>query len=345
MIHRSIALAAAACLLAVPGAARRDHGICATITEIRIDQPGADLDEYFELSGFPGMSLTGLYYVVVGDGPAGSGEIEHVTDLTGLFMPEDGRFLCAEPTYSLGGQVDFITPLNFENGDNVTHYVVTNFTGAVGQDIDLNDDGIPEMTPWAGNCDRIALIVEPNPPATTEFHYGPPTVGPDGGSVPGHVIRCPDDFGTFEIGAFETGVNDTPGVANSTLLADVDRLSLMAGGTQTMTLCPGFAFVGQSYLVLGSISGTSPGVLIQGVTVPLQFDAYTQFTFSNPNAPPLQGGFGSIGFLGKNHPTLKVPAGTDPALAGLAVYHAYGVFDDDLNLTHVSNALTTVLDP
>lgn len=57
-----------------------------TINEIRIDQPGADNDEYFELFGDPmAPSLDGLTYIVIGDGAiaAGSGVIEAVIDLTG----------------------------------------------------------------------------------------------------------------------------------------------------------------------------------------------------------------------------------------------------------------------
>ena len=46
------------------------------ISEIRIDQSGADTDEYFELAGTPGASLDGLTYLVIGDGSGGSGVID-----------------------------------------------------------------------------------------------------------------------------------------------------------------------------------------------------------------------------------------------------------------------------
>ena len=38
------------------------------INEVRLDQPGADNDEYLELRGAAGASLDGLTYVVIGDG-------------------------------------------------------------------------------------------------------------------------------------------------------------------------------------------------------------------------------------------------------------------------------------
>ena len=66
------------------------------ISEIRIDQPGADTDEYFELAGTPGASLDGLTYMVIGDGFGGSGVIEAVVDLTGQTIPGSGLFVAAD---------------------------------------------------------------------------------------------------------------------------------------------------------------------------------------------------------------------------------------------------------
>ncbi|HSM44729.1 MAG TPA: ExeM/NucH family extracellular endonuclease [Acidimicrobiia bacterium] len=181
-----------------------------TINEIRIDQPGADTDEYFELTGDPNASLDGLTYLVIGDGAGGSGVIEAVVDLDGNSLDEDGFFVAAESTFTLGTP-DLVTNLNFENGDNVTHLLVRDFTGANGDDLDNNDDGTLDLTPWAEIVDLIALIVEENPPSTTEYHYGPPTVGPDGSFVPGHVFDCDDGW---QIGGFTLGTDDTPGEAN-----------------------------------------------------------------------------------------------------------------------------------
>ena len=51
------------------------------INEVRIDQSGSDADEYFELAGPAGQSLTGLSYIVLGDSSAGSGSVEAVVTL------------------------------------------------------------------------------------------------------------------------------------------------------------------------------------------------------------------------------------------------------------------------
>lgn len=60
------------------------------INEIRIDQPSTDYDEYFELTGTPNMSLMGLTYLVIGDGPGGSGVIEEAVNLHNQVIPPDG---------------------------------------------------------------------------------------------------------------------------------------------------------------------------------------------------------------------------------------------------------------
>ena len=183
------------------------------INEIRIDQPSDDLDEYVELLGDASLSLDDLTYLVIGDGTGGSGVIEAVIDLGGKSLDSAGYFVIAEDTFTLG-TADFTTPLNFENGDNVTHLLVEGFTGADGDDLDTNDDGVLDTEPWTSVLDSIALIEEVNPPTGTEYYYGTETIGPDGGYVPVHVFYCADSV-EWRIGPFDpAGGKDTPGEAN-----------------------------------------------------------------------------------------------------------------------------------
>ncbi|MFC1910664.1 GEVED domain-containing protein [Chloroflexota bacterium] len=193
------------------------------INEIRVDQTGTDNDEYFELAGTPSESLNGLTYLVIGDGTGGSGVIEEVVSLTGQTIPASGYFVVAESTFSLG-TADMTTDLNFENSDNVTHLIVLGFTGANGDDLDTNDDGVLDSQPWSLIVDRIALIMQDNPPTTTEYHYGPPTVGPDGAFAPGHVFRCSDGW---HIGQFDPLGDDTPGAGNN--CCDISGYKYLAG--------------------------------------------------------------------------------------------------------------------
>jgi hypothetical protein len=127
------------------------------LSEIRIDQPSTDNDEYFELSGSAGTSLTGMTYLVIGDGTGGSGVIEAVVDLTSQSIPGSGFFVAAESTFTLG-TADLTTTLNFENSDNVTHLLVDGFVGSNGDDLDTDDDGTLDSTPWSSIVDCVGLV-------------------------------------------------------------------------------------------------------------------------------------------------------------------------------------------
>ncbi|MBT8062337.1 MAG: lamin tail domain-containing protein [Gammaproteobacteria bacterium] len=179
------------------------------INEIRIDQPSTDNDEYFELLGAPGASLAGLTYLVIGDGAGGSGTIEAVVDLSGQSIAGSGLFVAAESTFSLG-TADFTTSLNFENSDNVTHLLVSGFSGSNGDDLDTNDDGVLDSTPWTSIDDCVALIESVG---SGDQVYCATGNGPDGSFVPAHSYFCP---GGWEIGAFDpVAGDDTPGSANT----------------------------------------------------------------------------------------------------------------------------------
>lgn len=190
------------------------------INEIRIDQPGADLDEYFELRGAPGASLDGLAYIVIGDLPGAppplqNGAIESITLLNGRTLDENGLFLVAKGTFSLGTPNLIANDLNFENFDNVTHMLVRDFTGSLNQVLDTNHDGVLDVTPWSEVLCSVAIVGVLNPDGiTADFFYSSVVVGPDNGTVPGHVWRCSNTL-EWTIGPFEIldGV-DTPGQMN-----------------------------------------------------------------------------------------------------------------------------------
>lgn len=211
------------------------------INEIRIDMTGTDTDEYFELAGPPGTLLNGLTLLVIGDesSSAGSvpgdqsGYIERAYNLNGQIIPADGRFLAATSTFTLNGAIpDFIMQNGadaFENSDNLSFLLVTEFTGAVGDIIDDNRDGIPNaILPWTSINDWVSVRENGNPPPAANdewvYDFSPAPgaiVGPDGAFAPGHVYRNDpntntDGAGTpWQIGPFNpVGGDDTPGVPN-----------------------------------------------------------------------------------------------------------------------------------
>lgn len=199
------------------------------INEVRVDQPTAgDPDDYFELKGPPGVPIGTLTYLVVGDGAAacGSGVVEAVIPLTYRTIPASGIFLAAKNTYTLGGTVNLtIANLNFEEDDNVTHMLVENYVAPPASscsagtiDLDSNDDGVLDTTPWSRVLSAISIVKNVDSPPTGTEHYYAPTVGPvPGGFSPGHVIRCPGALNDFIIGSFDIpvdGGNDTAGAEN-----------------------------------------------------------------------------------------------------------------------------------
>ncbi len=205
------AFAGAQTQFADSSAATVSNGVLGTleITEIRIDQSGADNDEYFEISGTPGTALTGLHYVVLGDGSATttgiSGAIEAVVDLGAMVIPADGIMLVAETSMTIATP-DYTDSLNFENGDTVTHMIVSGFTGSTGDDVDTNDDGMIDAPAWTSVIDMVSIFS----PVDDTLTYGTDIAGPDGPFGPVHIVSC---GGSWWISNFDLD-QDTPGDAN-----------------------------------------------------------------------------------------------------------------------------------
>jgi len=128
------------------------------INEVRVGQTGADTNEYIELAGTPG-SLTGLYYIVLGDDGGSDGTVEEVVNYLGQSIQPSGFHLTVDqdwpppPPATANSQ----RPLNFLGG-NRTHLLVENFMGQVGDDLDTDDDGILDIIPWSGIIDCVAVV-------------------------------------------------------------------------------------------------------------------------------------------------------------------------------------------
>jgi hypothetical protein len=176
------------------------------INEIRIDQPGDRTDLYFELIGPVDASLEGLSYVVVGAGSeGGSGVVQEVVALGGLTLDQHGLLLVAEDEWTCGEPTDFVVrSLDFVCDANVTHMLVSGFTGAIGLDLDTDDNGLfdceeagwesrrgPVDAPWLGRLSAVSLVSELDPDGIVEPHYyGYCVVGPADGRVPAQAYRC-----------------------------------------------------------------------------------------------------------------------------------------------------------
>lgn len=197
------------------------------INEIRIDQPGADTDEFFELAGTSGESLDQFSYLVIGDSGSNQGYIEALVNLAGYSIDSDGLFVVAESSFSLSPDVDLTTSLNFENNDNVTHMLVKNFSGHLHDDIDFNDDGVFDVQPWDNVVDSVALL---DSNTGGDLIYSTTSIGPQVGHSPAHVYRQWDQTGSWQIGSAKVGIDDSPHEKHVAAVPEPTTLILLLTG-------------------------------------------------------------------------------------------------------------------
>ena len=131
------------------------------------------------------------------------------------------------------------------------------------------------------------------------------------------------------------------------LSTTTDALSTLSGGTIPFTLSAPDE-PGALYVLLGSLSGTDPGLaLAGGVTLPLNFDAYTQFTADSANNPLLSNTLSTLSPLGQSTAAFTVGPGQIPlGLIGATMNHAYLTFSlDGQSFSATSNPVATLVFP
>jgi uncharacterized repeat protein (TIGR01451 family) len=230
----------------------------------------------------------------------------------------------------LGVAPDLAVDPNFENNDSFTHLLVEGFSGANGDDLDTDNDGTLDVTPWTSVIDAVGLV-EDDPPvdADDEFIYaiqlGGVNVGPDGTFVPGHVYRCTPD-GEWTVGQFDpSGGDDTPGAAN---------LACPAGAVVELSVtkdAPPSAISGEQieYTITVSNTGLDPAF---DVTVTDDLPAGVTF-ISEVSAPP-------ITFTGAP-PSLSWDAGDVLAAASITITVTVQVDARSGDLVNTAEVATT----
>ncbi|HEX6884176.1 MAG TPA: hypothetical protein VF530_12420 [Planctomycetota bacterium] len=159
------------------------------------------------------------------------------------------------------------------------------------------------------------------------------------------------------VSATGEGVNDSGQVhAFDAEPLEVDRTTLSgsAGGGKawvverrvTLELNAGPSFAGLPYRVLGSLSGTSPGLTLPGgLHLPLNADAYFSYTLA-PSGPPLSSSFGALDASGRAQALFELPGRIPPALLGRTLGHAFIVTDPGTgDALFVSNVQPLVIGP
>ena len=103
---------------------------------------------------------------------------------------------------------------------------------------------------------------------------------------------------------------------------------------------------GNSYLLLGSISGTSPGTAFGSLNVPLNRDRYYKFTRTFPNSAVLKNGSGPLDSRGRGVALFTPPMLTlSASYLGLTFHHAAVAYDPSFVAVDVSNVVPVTLVP
>ena len=187
-----------------------------SIAELRISSAGAsdDASNYVELTAAPGTSLDGLSLVVV-SGEFAPGQVDFAFDLSGLTVDEDGILLirnadlAAQIQQAVAQGNDLVAEFDFF-GSPSTFLLVRDFGGAQGDDLDTNDDGIPEgLTGMV--MDSVSFS---DGDGTPDVNYSDTVVGADGDFTSAGAAR--NDDGSFAPLSFDDLSDDTPGTMNRT---------------------------------------------------------------------------------------------------------------------------------
>lgn len=179
----------------------------AKINELVFNHASTDTSELIELKGMPSTALSGLTLVVL-EGDAGAGGGAGVID-----------FVMAAGTTDANGYWQTGALPNMLENNTQTLLLVSGFTGAVGTDLDADDDGLLDAQPWTAIVDAIAVSDGGAADRTYAAAAVLPTTHGGGTLTVGGASRIPDGTDT-----------DAPGdwVRN-----DFDGEGLLAGVTGT----------------------------------------------------------------------------------------------------------------
>jgi len=127
-------------------------------------------------------------------------------------------------------------------------------------------------------------------------------------------VFCVDDF-TYTI----------PGPV--ALVTDVNTIKESTGGVVNFSLDAGTGNANRDYLILGSVTGTMPGIPLPGgtVTLPLNWDLFTGIIVDFLNTPKFNNFIGNLDANGQAKAKLDTMGSAPAGSAGLTLYFAYAV--------------------
>ena len=177
----------------VPGAPPPQ--VTVAINEYRISSPGDtdDTSNFVELFTEPGASLSGKTLLVI-SGEFEPGSIDFAIDLSGAVADDNGFVLIAnDQNPNLGAGDVGVADLDFF-GSPQSFVVVEGFTGAAGDDLDVDNDGIFDAPPWDAILDSVSAV---DGDATPDVNYSDTVVPSDGSFTTAGAARDVDGTGDF----------------------------------------------------------------------------------------------------------------------------------------------------
>ncbi len=169
---------------------------------------------------------------------------------------------------------------------------------------------------------------------------------------------APDECDVLDGISADVDTNGRPDECTNSLSASPASISLATGGVQGFCFDAGSAFAGETYLLVGSASGSLPGIRFGGERLPLNADAYLIATLGRDAGSPLFGALGVLDAQGHATAQLAVPPGSTLFASGTTVRHALLVFHrttspagsglagaDPVALSFVSNVVTVAIQP
>jgi hypothetical protein len=113
-------------------------------------------------------------------------------------------------------------------------------------------------------------------------------------------------------------------IPDDILQSDVKNISASKGGTVKFMLDAGVENAGRNYILLGSMSGTEPGISLPGgtVTLPLNWDVFTDIIWQNINTPFFQNFLGILDSNGQATAQMHLDQ-LQPIMVGHKMYFAF----------------------
>ncbi|MBL9079617.1 MAG: hypothetical protein JNL08_19090 [Planctomycetes bacterium] len=129
------------------------------------------------------------------------------------------------------------------------------------------------------------------------------------------------------------------------LLPRLATVSATAGIAHPLQLRGGATRAGQDYLLALGVTGEAPGFLLDGVQVPMNFDAFTGLGLTLVNTPILPNSAGVLDAAGNANSGFHLPPAIAVILQGLRFTFTGIVFDAGGLCEVVGGAATMVIDP